>query len=81
MGIDSGVCQDLQSVWKDISPELPRILERFYTHMHRQPQLSKPDRNATIPARFGSDGALGQAFQWQLRCSLCGRYPPHRSHS
>jgi methyl-accepting chemotaxis protein len=41
MGIDSGVCQDLQSVWKDISPELPRILERFYTHMHRQPQLSK----------------------------------------
>jgi hypothetical protein len=41
MGIDSGVCQDLQSVWKDISPELPKILERFYTHMHRQPQLSK----------------------------------------
>jgi methyl-accepting chemotaxis protein len=41
MGIDGAVCQDLQSVWKDISPELPKILERFYAHMHRQPQLSK----------------------------------------
>ncbi len=28
-------------MWKDIAPELPRILERFYGHMHRQPQLSK----------------------------------------
>lgn len=28
-------------MWKDIAPELPRVLERFYGHMHRQPQLSK----------------------------------------
>lgn len=41
MGIDDGVCQELRAVWKDISPELPKILERFYAHMHRQPQLSK----------------------------------------
>jgi len=40
-GIDTGVCEELRSVWKDISPELPKILERFYQHMHRQPQLSK----------------------------------------
>lgn len=40
LGIDGEVCRDLQSVWKDIAPELPKILERFYGHMHRQPQLS-----------------------------------------
>ncbi len=40
MGIDGGVCQDLPSIWKDISSELPRILELFYAHMHRQPHLS-----------------------------------------
>jgi len=41
LGIDGEICRDLQSVWKDIAPELPKILERFYAHMHRQPQLSK----------------------------------------
>jgi methyl-accepting chemotaxis protein len=41
MGIDSSVCQELRSLWKDISSELPKILERFYQHMHRQPHLSK----------------------------------------
>jgi methyl-accepting chemotaxis protein len=41
IGIDDGVRQELRSVWQDIQPLLPEILERFYEHMHRQPQLSK----------------------------------------
>ncbi|WP_027315695.1 globin-coupled sensor protein [Microvirga flocculans] len=41
MRIDDGVCQELRSIWQEISPVLPTILERFYEHMHRQPQLSK----------------------------------------
>ncbi|HVK90642.1 MAG TPA: protoglobin domain-containing protein, partial [Mycoplana sp.] len=41
MGIDDTACQELRSLWQQVSPELPRILERFYAHMHRQPALSK----------------------------------------
>jgi methyl-accepting chemotaxis protein len=41
IGIDDGVRQELRSVWQDIQSLLPGILERFYEHMHRQPQLSK----------------------------------------
>ncbi|WP_305846560.1 globin-coupled sensor protein [Microvirga sp. VF16] len=41
IGIDDGTCRDLRTIWQEISPELPKILERFYAHMHRQPRLSK----------------------------------------
>jgi methyl-accepting chemotaxis protein len=41
LSIDDGTCRELRSIWQEISPELPRILERFYAHMHRQTQLSK----------------------------------------
>jgi len=41
VGINDEVRRELRSVWQDISPVLPAILERFYEHMHRQPQLSK----------------------------------------
>ncbi|WP_343058302.1 globin-coupled sensor protein [Microvirga mediterraneensis] len=41
LGIDDGICRELRGIWQDISPELPKILEGFYAHMHRQPQLSR----------------------------------------
>ncbi|WP_237050026.1 globin-coupled sensor protein [Microvirga ossetica] len=41
MGIDETACQELRSLWQQVAPELPRILKRFYAHMHRQPALSK----------------------------------------
>lgn len=41
IGIDENVRKELRTVWRDIQPVLPGILERFYEHMHRQPQLSK----------------------------------------
>lgn len=41
IGIDGRACQDLRTVWEDISPSLPKILERFYAHMHRQPHLAR----------------------------------------
>ncbi|WP_246742458.1 globin-coupled sensor protein [Microvirga splendida] len=40
-GIDDGVRKELRKVWQDIHPVLPKILEAFYVHMHRQPQLSQ----------------------------------------
>ncbi|WP_114942882.1 globin-coupled sensor protein [Microvirga calopogonii] len=41
LGIDDEVCRELRGIWQEISTELPNILERFYAHMHRQPQLSQ----------------------------------------
>src|SRR5688500_19046463 len=41
IGIDENVRKELRTVWQDIHPVLPAILERFYEHMHQQPQLSK----------------------------------------
>ncbi|MGO4707370.1 protoglobin domain-containing protein [Microvirga sp. 2MCAF38] len=40
LGIDEEVCRELQSLWPIVEPALPKILERFYAHVHRMPMLS-----------------------------------------
>lgn len=38
--LDEGVCSELRAVWQVIEPAVPKILERFYTHLHQVPSLS-----------------------------------------
>ncbi|AWM86702.1 globin-coupled sensor protein [Microvirga sp. 17 mud 1-3] len=41
LGINEDVCRELRSAWEAISPVLPGILERFYTHVRQTPHLAK----------------------------------------
>lgn len=39
-GIDPETRQELQSIWQLISDAMPKVLERFYRHVHQVPHLS-----------------------------------------
>lgn len=66
LGIDEDIRQELRSLWETISPALPAVLERFYDHIRKVPDLS---------AMIGTQqGRLIQAQSKHWGCLFSGKF-------